>query len=84
MGDCCDLLPNTGNQAMEASYILAKNLKRTLDAIERREEQHVVLKKAQVSTEIYVATIGKTDMLEGYLAATFSLSANDKPHLMKF
>jgi large subunit ribosomal protein L6e len=31
-----------------------------------------------------LATIAKTDMLEGYLAATFSLSANDKPHLMKF
>ena len=31
-----------------------------------------------------LATIGKTEMLEGYLAAHFSLSANDKPHLMKF
>ncbi|CAJ1967320.1 unnamed protein product [Cylindrotheca closterium] len=75
MGDCCDLLPNTGNQAMEASYILAKNLKRTLDAIERREEQHVVLKKAQVSTEIYVATIGKTDgvAMTPMLATQFGL-----------
>jgi len=61
MGDCCDLLPNTGTQAMEASYILAKNLKRTLDAIERQEEHEIMLKSAQVSTEIYVATIGKTD-----------------------
>jgi large subunit ribosomal protein L6e len=28
--------------------------------------------------------VSKTDMLEGYLAAHFTLSANDKPHQMKF
>lgn len=31
-----------------------------------------------------LATIKKTDMLEGYLAAHFTLSAGDKPHLMQF
>ena len=28
--------------------------------------------------------VGKTDMLEGYLAALFTLTSSDKPHLMKF
>lgn len=28
--------------------------------------------------------IGEVDMLEGYLAALFTLTAKDKPHLMKF
>ena len=28
--------------------------------------------------------VAATDMLEGYLAARFTLSASDKPHLMKF
>jgi len=28
--------------------------------------------------------VGAVDMLEGYLAAHFTLTANDKPHLMKF
>ena len=28
--------------------------------------------------------VGKTDMLEGYLAAHFTLTSSDKPHLMKF
>ena len=33
---------------------------------------------------VLLKTIGSTPMLEGYLAAHFSLSSNDKPHLMKF
>lgn len=28
--------------------------------------------------------VAGTDMLEGYLAARFTLNANDKPHLMQF
>jgi large subunit ribosomal protein L6e len=28
--------------------------------------------------------VAKVEMLEGYLAAHFTLTANDKPHLMKF
>jgi NADH dehydrogenase FAD-containing subunit len=59
MGDCCDLLPNTGSQAMEASYVLAKNVKIAADAMKKGDEPR--LKRALVSSEIYVATIGKTD-----------------------
>ena len=34
--------------------------------------------------DVLLKAIAKTEMLEGYLAAHFSLSATDKPHLMKF
>ena len=34
--------------------------------------------------DVLLKTIAKTEMLEGYLAAHFTLSANDKPHLMQF
>jgi large subunit ribosomal protein L6e len=34
--------------------------------------------------DVLLKTIAGVDMLEGYLAAHFTLSANDKPHLMKF
>eukprot|EP00980_Cylindrotheca_fusiformis_P019308 scaffold6632_cov102-Cylindrotheca_fusiformis.AAC.3 len=62
MGDCCDLLPNTGSQAMEASYVLAKNIKIALADLQRGGEyENKRLKRALVSTEVYVATIGKTD-----------------------
>jgi len=30
------------------------------------------------------AAVSKVDMLEGYLAAQFTLTSGDKPHLMKF
>mmetsp|Transcript_30612 Transcript_30612/g.63940 ORF Transcript_30612/g.63940 Transcript_30612/m.63940 type:complete len:180 (-) Transcript_30612:161-700(-) len=33
---------------------------------------------------VLLKTIGAIDMLEGYLAAQFSLTVKDKPHLMKF
>lgn len=67
MGDCCDLLPNTGSQAMDASYVLAKNLKIALNDLKRGitpasdSEDATRLKRALVSTEVYVTTIGKTD-----------------------
>ena len=44
---------------------------------QRKEDQKKV-------DDVLLKTIAKTDMLEGYLAATFSLTSNDKPHLMKF
>lgn len=31
-----------------------------------------------------LAAVAKVDMLEGYLAAHFTLTSNDKPHLMQF
>ena len=31
-----------------------------------------------------LAAVSKVPMLEGYLAAHFTLTSNDKPHLMKF
>ncbi|CAB9499775.1 60S ribosomal protein L6 [Seminavis robusta] len=34
--------------------------------------------------DVILKTIGTTEMLEGYLAAHFSLSASDKPHLLQF
>ena len=33
---------------------------------------------------VLLKTVAATPMLEGYLAARFTLNANDKPHLMKF
>jgi NADH dehydrogenase FAD-containing subunit len=63
MGDCCDLLPNTGSQAIAASYVLAKNIKTTLDHM-MREDYKIIeqrLKKALIATEMYVATLGRTD-----------------------
>jgi large subunit ribosomal protein L6e len=34
--------------------------------------------------EALLSKIKEVEMLEGYLAARFTLTANDKPHLMKF
>lgn len=34
--------------------------------------------------DVLLKTIASTEMLEGYLAAHFTLSANDTPHSMKF
>merc|ERR1712157_628731 len=34
--------------------------------------------------EALLKAVGSVDMLEAYLAAQFTLTANDKPHLMKF
>merc|ERR1719343_839184 len=34
--------------------------------------------------EALLKAVGAVDMLEAYLAAQFTLGANDKPHLMKF
>jgi large subunit ribosomal protein L6e len=34
--------------------------------------------------DVLLEAVGAVPMLEAYLAAQFSLSANDKPHLMKF
>jgi large subunit ribosomal protein L6e len=34
--------------------------------------------------DVLLKTIAGVDMLEGYLAAHFTLNANDKPHAMKF
>ena len=34
--------------------------------------------------EALLKAVGATDMLEAYLAAQFTLTSSDKPHLMKF
>lgn len=34
--------------------------------------------------EALLKAVGAVDMMEAYLAAQFTLSASDKPHLMKF
>ncbi|GAX21646.1 large subunit ribosomal protein L6e [Fistulifera solaris] len=34
--------------------------------------------------DVLLKIVGSTEMLEGYLAARFTLSSNDKPHNMKF
>ena len=39
--------------------------------------------QTKVDAELLKA-VAKVEMLEGYLAAHFTLTANDKPHLMKF
>lgn len=44
---------------------------------ERKKDQQTV-------DAALLKTIAGVDMLEGYLAAHFTLSSNDKPHLMKF
>lgn len=44
---------------------------------ERKEDQTKV-------DEQLLKAVGQTDMLEGYLAAHFTLGNSDKPHLMKF
>jgi hypothetical protein len=42
-------------------------------------------KAAQEAVDaILLKAVAATPMLEGYLAAHFTLNANDKPHLMKF
>lgn len=42
-------------------------------------------KAAQTAVDdVLLKTVADTPMLEGYLAARFTLNANDKPHLMKF
>ena len=42
-------------------------------------------KAAQTAVDaVLLKTVAATPMLEGYLAARFTLNANDKPHLMKF
>lgn len=43
----------------------------------RKEDQN------KVDTAL-LAAVSKVDMMEGYLAAHFTLSSNDKPHLMQF
>ncbi|KAL7576409.1 hypothetical protein ACA910_018214 [Epithemia clementina (nom. ined.)] len=44
---------------------------------ERKADQKTV-------DDVLLKTIAGIDMMEGYLAAHFTLSGNDKPHLMKF
>lgn len=63
VGDCCDLLPNTGFQAMNAKTVLCKNILLTIEAM-KSGDYHTLernLNRAVVSTELYVATIGRTD-----------------------
>mmetsp|Transcript_7511 Transcript_7511/g.9803 ORF Transcript_7511/g.9803 Transcript_7511/m.9803 type:complete len:181 (-) Transcript_7511:174-716(-) len=44
---------------------------------QRKKDQKVV-------DDALLKTISAVDMLEGYLAASFTLNSKDKPHLMKF
>jgi apoptosis-inducing factor 2 len=62
IGDCCDLLPNAGNQVLGNLGVIGKNIKVLLDAIEADEGfegTEKKMRKAVASPEIYVATVGK-------------------------
>jgi NADH dehydrogenase FAD-containing subunit len=68
IGDCCDLLPNSGVQVMGNVGIIGKNIKVVLDAHDSVDKPGAAaafdscerrMRKALANPELYVATIGK-------------------------
>ena len=61
LGDCCDLLPNTGIQALSTMDVIGKNIKTAVDVVESGNYDGIEekMRKALNATEVYVATIGK-------------------------
>ena len=61
IGDCCDLLPNAGNQILNNIGVIGKNIKAVLDSIESGKTLDLEKKMRKVlwNSEVYVATIGK-------------------------
>ncbi|KAG7338535.1 FAD-dependent pyridine nucleotide-disulfide oxidoreductase [Nitzschia inconspicua] len=71
-GDCCDLLPNAGNQVLGAMPVIGHNLKVSVDSFmiggENDGENSSTpankrnkLNKSMLQPELYIATIGKKD-----------------------
>jgi NADH dehydrogenase FAD-containing subunit len=60
IGDCCDLLPNAGNQVLANLGTIGKNIKLVLDAQEKNDtaKMEKKMRKALASQEVYVATVG--------------------------
>jgi len=61
----------------EAEFFEGDAPKQAVVSDQRKADQKAV-------DDALLKTVAKTEMLEGYLAAHFSLSANDMPHKMKF
>jgi NADH dehydrogenase FAD-containing subunit len=61
LGDCCDLLPNSGSQILNTMGMIGKNIKVILDATEKGSFENVEkkMRKALEMSSVYVATIGK-------------------------
>lgn len=61
----------------EAEFFMGDAPKPAIVSDQRKADQKKV-------DEALLKAVGATPMLEAYLAAQFTLGANDKPHLMKF
>lgn len=61
LGDCCDLLPNSGAQILGTMGVIGKNITVTLDSIQSGVTENVEkkMRKALVQPATYVTTIGK-------------------------
>ena len=68
---------NDPSKEGEAEFFSGDAPKAAVVSDKRKEDQK------KVDTAL-LAAVGKVDMLEGYLAAHFTLTSSDKPHLMQF
>jgi NADH dehydrogenase FAD-containing subunit len=59
IGDCCDLLPNSGNQVLANLGTIGKNIKSVMDAQEKASpNMEKGMRKALSAPEVIVTTIG--------------------------
>jgi NADH dehydrogenase FAD-containing subunit len=60
IGDCCDLLPNSGSQVLANLGTIGKNIKMVLDAQEKNDTANMDknMRKALAAPEVIVATVG--------------------------
>jgi len=61
----------------EDDFFLGEAPRKAIVSDERKADQKKV-------DDVLLKVVAKEEMLEGYLAANFTLSANDKPHKMQF
>ena len=61
LGDCCDLLPNSGSQVLGTMGIIGKNISAVLDAQQTGNYENIEkkMRKVLVQPEVYITTLGK-------------------------